>query len=173
MYLKVDLKLGVIIGLVGLVGLLVGGLLGRSSNPTPVASIASYGSDADGKLAKEFKEKVLLKTIRDNAKDLQVCYFDLLADKPKIMEGLLEYILKVEEDGKISEAKLIKNEFEDDDIGLCVTKKLLSYHLAPPPYGINRYIAHTLAFKSEETAKKEAEERAKNNQPPKVMPVNP
>ena len=174
--MKIDLKLAVIICLVAVVGILVGVVVGKGSGTAPSSSshqAPSFAPADDGKLAKEYKEKVLLKVIRDQAKDLQVCYFALLEKKPKISEGILDYIIKVEEDGRISEAKLIKNEFEDDDMGSCVTKKILSYYLSPPPYGINRFIAHTLAFKSEETAKKEAEERAKNNQPPKVMPVNP
>jgi hypothetical protein len=174
---KIDIKTGIIIVLVGVIGLLLGLVIGKGSAPSgqqmAAAPVANYGGDAEGKLAKEFKEKVLLKVIRDNAKDLQVCYFALLEKKTKITEGVLDYIIKVEEDGKISDVKLINNEFGDEDMGECVTKKILSYHLSPPPYGINRFIAHTLAFKSEATAKKEAEERSSKNKPPMVMPVNP
>jgi hypothetical protein len=175
---RIDLKTGIIIVLVGVIGLLLGLVVGKSSAPSQgpavaAAPVANYGGDADGKLAKEFKEKVLLKVIRDNAKDLQICYFALLEKKPKVSEGVLDYIIQVEEDGKISNVKLIKNEFADGDMAECVTKKLMSYYLSPPPYGINRFIAHTIAFKSEATANKEAKERALKSQPPKVMPVNP
>jgi len=38
-------------------------------------------------------------------------------------------------------------------IWLNVADKVKTYFLAPPPFGINRYISHSLAFKSEETAK--------------------
>ncbi len=172
--MKIDIKLIIIIFLVGIIGLLTGLVVGKGSTPVSVSSPApSFAPADDGKLAKEYKEKVLHKVIRDQAKDLQLCYFELLEKKPKISEGILDYVLKVEEDGSISDVKLIKNEFKDDQMGSCVTKKILSYHLAPPPYGINRYIAHSVAFKSEETAKREAQEREKKNQPPKVMPVNP
>ena len=136
--MKIDIKTGIIIVLVGVIGLLLGLVIGKGSAPAgqqmAAAPVANYGGDAEGKLAKEFKEKVLLKVIRDNAKDLQFCYFALLEKKPKITEGVLDYIIKVEEDGKISDVKLIKNEFGDENMGECVTKKILSYHLSPPPY---------------------------------------
>lgn len=172
-FLKIDIKLLIIILLVGIIGILLGIVIGKGFSPTTTSSPVNYGGGDDGKLAKEYKEKVILKVIREQAKDLQTCYFELLHKKPKISEGVLDFILKVEEDGKISNANLIKNEFGDGEMGKCVTQKLLSYHLSPPPFGINRYMAHTLAFKSEETAKKEAAEREKLNQPPKMMPVNP
>jgi hypothetical protein len=79
--------------------------------------------------------------------------------------------LKVEEDGKISSVQVTKNEFEDESMADCVTKKINGYYLAPPPYGINRNIAHVLAFKTEATAEREAKERQLKNQPPKVLPV--
>ena len=178
--MKIDIKTGIIILLVGIVGMLVGVLLGKSSQSGGSQSIAqapvqapSFAPADDGKLAKEYKEKVLIKTLFDNAKDLQKCYFELLDKKPKISEGVMDMLIKVEEDGSISQVRITKNEFQDNDMGECVADKVKTYFLAPPPFGINRYISHSLAFKSEETAKKEAEERAEKNKPPKIMPVNP
>jgi hypothetical protein len=37
-----------------------------------------------------YKEKVVTKIIRENAKDLQTSYLDLLKNKPKISEGELK-----------------------------------------------------------------------------------
>jgi hypothetical protein len=127
----------------------------------------------DGKLAQSYKEKVVVKVIRENAKDLQKCYFELLDKKPAISEGAMDVLIKVEEDGKISSAKITKDQFNDSNFQNCVTKKMESYYLSPPPLGINRYISHVLAFKSEATALKEASERAENSQPPKMLPVRP
>lgn len=159
-----------------LLGLTTGLLIGRAPNsspsPAPEATPAAFASADSGKLAKEYKEKVILKVIQENAKDIQKCYLDYLNLKEGITEGLIDILFKVEENGKISNLEITKNEFNNQAMGDCVAKKMSSYYLAPPPYGINRYISHTLAFKSEETAKKEAEERAKNNLPPKVLPVN-
>jgi hypothetical protein len=125
----------------------------------------------DGKLAQTYKEKVVTKVIHDNALDLQKCYLNFLDKKPTITEGDMSILLKVEEDGSISSAKITKNNFQDNSFAECVSKKFESYYFSPPPLGINRYISHVLAFKSEATAEKEAKERAEKNRPPKVMPV--
>lgn len=145
--------------------------LNNGSQSTPqVAPVMQTPAD-DGKLAKTYKEKVVMKAIYDNAKDLQVCYFDFLKKKTKISEGAMDILLKVEEDGSISLAKITKDDFDDVAFEDCVSKKLQSYYLSPPPLGINRYISHSLAFKSEATATKEAKERAEKNKPPKILPV--
>lgn len=167
-----DIKLLIIIILVGVVGILTGVLIEKSSI-APATQPPVYGSTDDGKLAKEYKDKVVVQVIKDNAKDLQKCYFELLENNPVTREGILTILIKVEEDGKISSTKIIKNEFSNKEIAHCVTKKIGSYYLAPPPYGINRYISHTLAFKTEANAKKEAERRAETNKPPKMLPVHP
>lgn len=125
----------------------------------------------DGKLAQSYKEKVLLKTIHDNAKELQTCYFELLKKSPPVTEGEMNVLFKVEEDGKISSAKITKDQFNDKNFQTCISTKLESYYLSPPPLGINRYISHVLAFKSEAQALKEAQERALKNKPPVMLPV--
>lgn len=167
-----DIKLIIIIILVGVVGIMAGIIIEkRSMNPSALPPI--YGPADDGKLAKEYKDKVVAQIIKDNAKDLQKCYFELLENNPATSEGILTILIKVEEDGRISSTRIIKNEFENEEIAHCVSKKIGSYYLAPPPYGINRYISHTLAFKTEATAKEEAKQREKTNKPPKTLPVNP
>lgn len=174
--IKIDLKLGIIIVLVGVIGILAGILIGRGSpvqSAQAPAPVSNFVPADDGKLAKEYKEQALVTTIRENAKDLQKCYLAHLETKPKVNEGVLNVLIKVEEDGKVSSASVIKNEFEDAEIADCVAEKLKSYHLPPPPYGINRNIAHVIAFKTEATAEREAKERELKNRPPKVLPVNP
>lgn len=156
-----------------IIGVLIGLIIPRGNNsPSTSAPVASMQMPADdGKLAQSYKEKVIVKTIRDNAKDLQTCYFTLLDKKPSVSEGELVVLFKVEENGEISSVKVTKNDFNDSDFGDCISKKLATYYLTPPPLGINRYISHSLAFKSEETAEKEAKERAEKSKPPKVLPV--
>jgi hypothetical protein len=172
--IKIDIKLATIIVLVGVVGVLLGIVLGRgpSSAPTQTTQNSQNFIPADdGKLAKEYKEQVIVGVIRENAKDLQKCYLSYLDKKPKINEGVLNLLLKVEEDGSISSVSITKNEFEDKEMAECVSNKIAHYYLAPPPYGINRNISHVLAFKTEATAEREAKERQLKNQPPKVLPV--
>ena len=165
--MKFDFKLILIIVLVGIIGILTGFIVGRNNNETAQSAVAPV----EAKVAKEYKEQVLVKTIRENAKDIQECYLALLESGPKMKEGNLTVLIKVEEDGKISSAKVTKNDFLDKGIESCVSKKLESYYLAPPPVGINRFISHNLAFKTEETAEKEAKAREEKKHPPKLFPV--
>ena len=170
--IKIDIKLTIIILLVACIALLIGLNLGKNNSSANSTSVPSQTPADDGKLAQSYKEKVVTKVIRDNAKDLQVCYLDLLTKKPVITESEMELLFKVEEDGKISSAKITQNGFHDEPFAACVIKKMESYYLSPPPLGINRYISHTLAFKSEATAAKDAKERAEKNRPPKMLPVH-
>ena len=171
--IKLDKKNIVIITLVGVIGILVGIIVGQSisknsktTSPTPVIM------DQDGKLAKSYKEQVLVKTIRENAKDIQTCYLDYLAMKPKIIEGDFAFNIKVEEDGEITSMKMTNNDFKQDSFADCVTRKIKSYRLSPPPLGINRNIDHNISFKTQETADREALERSKSFELPKVLPVS-
>ena len=135
------------------------------------AAPAMQAPAGDAKLAQTYKEKVVVKKIYDNAKDIQTCYLSYLEAKPKVTEGTMDILLKVEEDGSIGSVKITQNEFENSSFEDSIVKKFSGYFLAPPPLGINRYISHTLAFKSEATALKEAKENAEKNKPPKMLPV--
>ncbi|MFP5387378.1 MAG: AgmX/PglI C-terminal domain-containing protein [Bacteriovoracia bacterium] len=146
-----------------LTGVLIGKNLVSTSTPSQLD---------DGKIAKEYKERSLVKVIRDNAKDLQKCYLDFLATRPTMQEGDIEIVVEVEEDGEIDSAKIIKNDFNNGDFESCLSDKLEDYHLPPPPLGINRYLSHTLSFKSEETALREAKERKEKEKLPKLIPIN-
>lgn len=165
--IKFDVKY-MLIFLVGVIGVLLGLLVGRNSSTT--SSSLQMPAD-DGKLAKEYKEKNLVKLIRDNAKDIQTCYLDLLKKENKNIEGTLTLLFKLEEDGEISNTKVTGSSFNNNNFESCVTKKFDGLYLSPPPIGINRYISHDLAFKDEQTALKEAEEKKQNSKPPEILPV--
>lgn len=154
-----------------IIGILIGMNLGKNSSPLVHPPQVMQTPADDGKLAQTYKEKVVMKVIHDKAKDLQTCYFDFLEKKPSITEGEMGILFKVEENGSISSVKITENSFQDNVFGDCVSKKFESYYLSPPPLGINRYISHVLAFKSEAAAEKEAKERAEKNKPPKMLPV--
>lgn len=159
----------IIIGLTTVVGVLLGIVIGRQSS----SSSALQSPADDGKLAQSYKEKVIVKVIRDNAKDLQKCYFAHLKKAPKVTEGEMEVLIEVEENGKVSSVEVTRNEFKKEEFAECVSEKIEDYYFSPPPIGINRFISHVLAFKSEETAIREAKERAEKNKPPQMLPVNP
>lgn len=116
---------------------------------------------------------MIVRVIRENAKDLQKCYFDLLKKKPNISEGEMEVLIELKENGKVDDVEVTRNQFNDSQFASCVSEKIEDYYFAPPPAGINRYISHVLAFKSQETAEREAKERAEQNKPPQMLPVNP
>ncbi len=153
-----------------MVGILAGILIGQRQSQPPRNVLAA---SEEAKFAKEYKEQVVIKTIRENAKEIQQCYLDLLSKNPTIKEGSLTVLFKIEEDGEISSARITKNDFNDSMMAECVSTKLTSYYFAPPPIGINRYISHVLSFKTEETVKKEALERAEKSKLPKVLPIGP
>lgn len=143
-------------------------MLGRNS-----ANQALMQAPADEKAAKGFKDKIISKVIRDNAKDIQKCYFEFLNKKPQVSEGEIDILIELKENGKVGSVEVTRNQFNDESFGSCVAEKIDSYFFAPPPIGINRFISHTLAFKSEETALREAKERAEKNKPPMMLPVKP
>lgn len=175
--MKIDGKVLIIIVLVGIIGVMAGVLIGQSSSVTQ-ASVQSQVapaamSVADPKVMKDYKKNEIMKVIRENSKEIQVCYKDHLNLKPETTEGMIRFILSLNEDGSVRNAKLIKSDFGESDIGNCSVNILKNLNFAPPPLGINRNISHELAFKSEETARREAEEAKKRSSLPKVLPVVP
>ena len=135
------------------------------------SSSAMQAPAGDAKLAQSYKEKVVVRKIYDNAKDIQSCYLDYLEKKPKVTEGAMDILLKIEEDGSIDSVKITQDSFQDNVFEGCIANKLKGHFLSPPPLGINRFISHTLAFKSEAKALKDAKEREEKNKPPKLLPV--
>lgn len=158
-----------IIILVAAIGVLTGALLSKNSSQLPPSTYQMPADD--GKLANTYKEENLVKTIRENAKDLQICYLNHLEKNPEIKEGTMNLLVKVEENGELSEVRITKDSFHEKNFEECLTNKIGKFYLSPPPLGINRYISYELGFKSEETALKEAAERVKKSYMPKVLPV--
>lgn len=154
--MRIDLKTIVIIFLVLIIGLLGGYLVGKnrtSSAPVIPAPVSKQ-------VAKEYKDSVA-KVIRENGKDIQKCYVEFLDGKPKIQEGKVDFMMKVLENGKIQTFEIIRNELDNEELSKCIKKFGSSWRLPPPPLGLNPYIPHSLAFKSEKTLKQEAEARKK------------
>lgn len=168
--MKIDAKSLIIIVLIGLLFSIVGYLLGSSGS---TSSDQQYALPADSKVAKDYKREEIVKTIRDNAKDIQKCYLDYLKIEREQKEGTITVLFLLNEDGSVSKSSVIKNEFSDDEFGQCAAQKIASYHFAPPPLGINRNISHDLAFMTQETAEAMAKERAEQRAMPKVLPVGP
>lgn len=158
--MKFDLKTSIIVILSGLVLFLGGYILGdRSSKPSQKFE--------NPEIAKQYKDLVG-KDIREFADDISVCYREFLAKVPAIQEGKLDLVIKVKDNGIVEEMEVSKNELGSLELKNCVLKKLSSLRLKPLPAGLNPYISHTLAFKSDETLQKEAEQR--KNRMPKVLP---
>jgi hypothetical protein len=165
--MKLDIKTIIIIILIFIIGILLGLNLKKNES----ANTATIPVE-NGKLSKEYKSKEITSFINKNAFKIQNCYLTYLEKKPAKAEGNLQILIKVEEDGRMTNVRISDNELKDETIANCVIKNFENNYIAPPPYGINRYLSHSLAFKSEETAKKEQEERARNrNNLPKILPV--
>jgi hypothetical protein len=163
-----DIKLIIIIFLCLALGVISGLYFGsskRSASPVP------YVSSDDAKTGKDYKSKSIQPVFVENATDIQTCYLTYLKGNPEVSEGKVNLVFKINEDGSVSDAKVIKNEF-NDRMGDCLVGKVESYFFSPPPYGMNPYMNHSFSFVSEETAKKEAEQRQLNNTPPKILPAN-
>ncbi|MBL7663761.1 MAG: hypothetical protein JNM93_01415 [Bacteriovoracaceae bacterium] len=163
-----DKKNVLIIILTASVFLMLGILISRQTSST---SGPMHVPADDGKLAKEYKAKQINPLIQTEAKNLQACYFAYLDTKPTIEENSMKILMQIGEDGKILKVQITRNGFENETFGDCVASKLSGQYLEPPPYGINRFISHDLSFVKEETALKQAEERKKQNEMPKVLPV--
>lgn len=160
--MKVDIKTGIIFLLSGVIFVLIGYLIGsRSGNH-------SSEIPADPKVQKEYKDQVA-RSIRSRSSEIKACYIDYLANKPKITEGKVDLVFDVEKNGVINGMESGLNELQDKHIEKCISQALSGLRFPPLPLGMNSFISHTIAFKSEETIKKENEMR--KNLLPKVLPV--
>ncbi len=96
---------------------------------------------------------------------------DALPDASNVaFEGKVTFIFNIAEDGKMIGYELVESEISDKSFQRCVQKAIKDARFLPPPLGINRYLAYDFVFKSDETFKKEMEER-KNQSP--LMLVTP
>lgn len=82
-------------------------------------------------------------------------------------EGELTFVFHVGENGENLSHELAESEIDDSTCVSCVDSALEDLRFLPPPRGINRFLAHEFTFKSQQTFKRELEER--RNQEPLVL----
>ncbi|NBO38730.1 hypothetical protein EBU99_09115 [bacterium] len=93
-------------------------------------------------------------------------------EKADIFEGKVTFVFHVEEDGKLKNFELADSDFRDTDFTNCIATSFKGLRFLPPPLGINRFLAHEFIFKSDETFKRENEER-KNQTPLTLVTATP
>jgi hypothetical protein len=86
-------------------------------------------------------------------------------------EGSLVYVFHVKENGELIDYELANDGLRDKHFSTCIEKAFENIRFNPPPLGINRYIAYEMTFKTEETLKREREERG--NQAPYTLVPTP
>lgn len=86
-------------------------------------------------------------------------------------EGALIFVFHVRESGELQDFDLAIDELHDATFTECIKKALTGIRFTPPPLGINRYISYEMNFKTEETLKKEREQKA--NQAPYTLVPTP
>lgn len=165
--MKMDSKNLIIVVLLVIVAFLAGRNFSGQQKASPAPA------PFDPKIAASYKQKEVSKTIRENAKDIQECYLSYLQNKPDMNEGVIKILFKLKENGSVESSEAVSNDFKNVTFGECVSKKFERYYFAPPPAGMNRNILHELAFKTQETAEREAKERSEQNVLPKILPVSP
>lgn len=147
------------------------------------ASVTLQAPNPDEKALQKYKRAGFNDVVMKYAREYSDCYKVYLGEDDKgvavekrpegfIREGVMTFVFHVAEDGRMLSYNLVKDDFKQDDFEKCIHKNFSDLHFLPPPLGINRYIAHDLSFKTEETYKRELEER-KNQSLPKVLPVSP
>lgn len=162
--MKIDPKNLIIFLLTGIILFLGGYILGGKNNPSPSTSLPQHPA-----MAKEYKDLVA-KDIRAYSEQMSACYRDFLKTKPDVLEGKVDLVFKVQNNGVVDEIDIAKNEMGSTELENCIKKQLAPLRLKPLPAGLNPYVSHSLVFKSEETLKKEAEEQ--KNRIPKILPVD-
>jgi hypothetical protein len=81
-------------------------------------------------------------------------------------------VFHVGESGEKLSHELAESEIGDSTFVNCVDRALKDLRFLPPPLGINRFLAHEFTFKSEQTFKREIEER-KNQEPLVLVTATP
>lgn len=161
--MKIDNKTVIIFILSSVIFILIGYLIGshtiNKSSEIP----------ADPKIQSEYKNQVA-RVIRTRSGEIRACYISFLDRKPKTIEGKIDIVFDVQKNGEIREMEWGLNELQDKEIQECTYKALTGLRFPPLPFGMNSFISHTIAFKSEETLKKENESR--KNLLPKILPAN-
>lgn len=91
---------------------------------------------------------------------------------PESFEGKVTFVFHVDEDGSLLKYDLADSDFRDKTFSNCIAKSFDGLRFLPPPLGINRYLAHEFVFKTDETFKREMEER-KNQAPLTLVTATP
>jgi hypothetical protein len=188
---KVSLSLGSL-GLIG-IGMTFGSLLSGSEKPsaTEKSSVFLMAPAPDNKAELAYRrsgfgDRIMTPQRRDA---LSTCYKELLKrngieDGAKAttsatqnkeiskFEGKVIYVFHVAENGEKLSHEIVDAQINENTFLSCIEVALRGIRFLPPPLGISRYLAHEFTFKSEETFKKEMEER-KNQEPLVVVTVTP
>ncbi|MEY3902628.1 MAG: hypothetical protein RL189_1934 [Pseudomonadota bacterium] len=87
-------------------------------------------------------------------------------------EGKVTYVFQVAENGEKISHEIVDAQINENTFLSCIEVALRGVRFLPPPLGISRYLAHEFTFKSEETFRKEMEER-KNQEPLVLVTATP
>ncbi|MEY3902692.1 MAG: hypothetical protein RL189_1998 [Pseudomonadota bacterium] len=87
-------------------------------------------------------------------------------------EGKVTYVFHIAENGEKISHEIIDSQISDSNFLGCIEVALRGVRFLPPPLGINRYLSHEFTFKSEQTFRKEMEEK-KNQEPLVLITVTP
>lgn len=66
--------------------------------------------------------------------------------KPAVVEGYIEYVFKILENGQIDSFELMNDSIKDKKLESCVSKQFSSVWFLPPPLGISRYQTYAFNF---------------------------
>lgn len=80
-------------------------------------------------------------------------------DPNAVFEGKATFVFHIGEDGTLLDYEAIDSDFSDQSFVRCLSRSVKGVRFLPPPLGINRYLSYDLVFKSDETFKKDIEER--------------
>ncbi|MEN9811214.1 MAG: hypothetical protein RLZZ488_2781 [Pseudomonadota bacterium] len=87
-------------------------------------------------------------------------------------EGKVTYVFQIAENGEKITHEIVDSQISDRNFLGCIEVALRGVRFLPPPLGINRYLSHEFTFKSEQTYRKEMEEK-KSQEPLVLITVTP
>jgi hypothetical protein len=143
------LKDYVIVGLMFVV-VGMGAMLQKKNEPVSnqVPSELIQQPDEKGKkFQSPYEAKQIKNTLTKHMGELQPCYLDYLAKKPKDTEGKVDVDWYVKTNGSVEKAEIVTTTFEDKTVGECVVKILSSWNFPPPPGDKNVYVTHSFFFR--------------------------
>jgi hypothetical protein len=181
--MKIESKIYVIGGLGLLGGVILGSLLGTIGFSKPVIMSPA----GDNKIEQAYRRSGFGDRLMsvERRKKFSTCYklmlsangYDEINPTPKpgdtsdaatnAYEGKVTFVFHLAEDGRLIDFEHVDSEISDKNFIRCLTKAIEGTRFLPPPLGVNRYLAYDLVFKSDETYKREIEER--KNQAPLLL----